>query len=502
MTGRRPWGRRRRRVRVVAIALLAILGVVGAPTAASAHPLGNFSVNHAAMVRVQPHEVDVDLVVDLAELPSVPALRSLDADRDGTASAAERAAYGSARCAAYGNALDLELDRHRLALATRTTAVFVVPGMSGLRTVRVECRLRSPRIATVGSHVAFRDDTDGGHIGWREITAIGEGVTIAGSDVPALSPTAALTRYPQNRLAHPEVVHGAHLRVVALSAGGSPAGEPPLPGRSLLGGRADFVARSVAGHTSVAVVLLVAVLLGAAHAAAPGHGKTVMAAYLVGQGGRLRHAIVIGLSVTATHTAGVLVLAGLVTLSVLSAPERLYPWLGVVNGLLLVGVGTALLRSARRRASHSHGYDHEHDHGHDHGHDGHGHEHAGHDHGHGHHHPHSVGWRSLLTLGFVGGMVPSPSAVLMLFGASGVGRPLLGVLLVLAYGAGMAAALTVTGVALAYGHRRLLDRLAGRVTTVHRTLPRLAAALPVLTAFVIVVIGAVLSGRGLAQLIA
>lgn len=496
MIGRSPQKRRRRCVRVVAVvllALLAVLGAMAAPSTAYAHPLGNFSVNHAAMLRVQPDEVDVDLVVDLAELPSVPAFRGLDADRDGTASAAERAAYGGARCAAYGNALDLELDRHRLALATRTTAVFVVPGMSGLRTVRVECRLRSPRTATVGRQVAFRDDTDGGHVGWREVTAIGEGVTIAGSDVPAISPTAALTRYPESRLAHPEVVHGAHLRVVALSAGGSPAGESPLPGQPLLGKRVDFIARSIAGHTSVVVVLLVAVLLGAAHAAAPGHGKTVMAAYLVGQGGRLRHAIIIGLSVTATHTAGVLVLAGMVTLSVLSAPERLYPWLGTIDGLLLVGVGTALLRSARRRASHLHGYDHDHDHGHDHDHDR--------DHGHGHGHPHSVGWRSLLTLGFVGGMVPSPSAVLLLFGASGVGRPLLGVLLVLAYGAGMAAALIVTGIALAYGHRRLLDRLAGRATAVHRALPRLAAALPVLTALVIVVVGAVLSGRALAQLI-
>lgn len=490
MTGRSPRRWRRRCVRVAVVALLTVLGAVAASTVAYAHPLGNFSVNHAAMLRVQPDQVDVDLVIDLAELPSVPAFRSLDADHDGTASAAERAAYGSSRCAAYGKALDLELDGHRLALATRTTAVFVVPGTSALRTVRVECRLASPRIATVRHRVSFHDNTDGGHVGWREITAIGEGVTIAGSDVPSVSPTVALTRYPPSRLTHPEVVHEAHLRVVALSSDGSSADEPPLPGGSLLGKRADFIPRLAGGYSSVAVALLVAALLGAAHAAAPGHGKTVMAAYLVGQGGRLRHAIVIGLSVTATHTAGVLVLAGMVTLSVLSAPERLYPWLGAVDGLLLVGVGTALLRSFRRRASHPH------DHGHDHGHD---HEH-GHDHG--HEHPHSIGWRSLLTLGFVGGMVPSPSAVLLLFGASGVGRPLLGVMLVLAYGGGMAVALIATGIALAYGHRRLLDRLARRAGTVHRALPRLAAALPVLTALVIVVVGAVLSGRGLAQLIA
>lgn len=490
MTGRSPRRWRRRCARVAGVALLAVLGAVAVSTVAYAHPLGNFSVNHAAMVRMQPDQVDVDLVIDLAELPSVSAFRSLDADHDGTASAAERSAYGNSRCAAYGKGLDLELDGHRLTLATRTTSVFVVPGMSRLRTVRVECRLVSPKIATVGHHLSFHDDTDGGHVGWREVTAIGEGVTIAGSDVPSVSPTVALTRYPPSRLNHPESMHEAHLRVVALSSDGSSAAVPPLPGGSLLGRSAGFVPELGGGYSGVAVALLVALVFGAAHAAAPGHGKTVMAAYLVGQGGRLRHAIVIGLSVTATHTVGVLVLAGMVTLSVLSAPERLYPWLGVVDGLLLLGVGTVLLRSARRRASYPHGQDHEHSHGH------------AHEHGHEHGHSHTMSWRSLLTLGFVGGMVPSPSAVLLLFGASGAGRPLLGVLLVLAYGGGMAVALIATGIALAYGHRRLLDRLARRATTVHRMLPWLAAALPVLTAVVIVVVGAVLSGRALAQLIA
>ena len=191
------------------------------------------------------------------------------------------------------------------------------------------------------------------------------------------------------------------------------------------------------------VALLLAVGLGAAHALAPGHGKTVMAAYLVGLRGTLRQAAVIGATVTITHTAGVLLLGLVLTTSRAVASERLYPWLGLASGLLLAGVGIGLL--VRARAGH-------HPHPHD------------HPHPHGHHHDHGpagrpLGRRGLVALGLAGGLVPSPSAVVVLLGGIALGQAWFGVALVVAYGLGMAATLTGVGLLLAHLRTRMDGRL-------------------------------------------
>jgi nickel/cobalt transporter (NicO) family protein len=238
-----------------------------------------------------------------------------------------------------------------------------------------------------------------------------------------------------------------------------------------------------------------AAVLGAAHALAPGHGKTVMAAYLVGLRGTLGQAAAIGATVTVTHTAGVLVLGLVLSTTRAVAPERLYPWLGLGSGLLLAAVGAGLFVRALTGRRHHHDHDHGHHHdGHpDHGHPDHGH----HDRHHGHAGARPLGRRGLVALGLAGGLVPSPSAVLVLLGGIALGRAWLGVVLVLAYGLGMAATLTGVGLLLA----RARDEVDRRLRLPAGSLPaRLAGLLPAATASVILLVGLAVAAGGAARL--
>jgi ABC-type nickel/cobalt efflux system permease component RcnA len=238
------------------------------------------------------------------------------------------------------------------------------------------------------------------------------------------------------------------------------------------------------------VALLLAVGLGAAHALAPGHGKTVMAAYLVGLRGTLGQAVTIGATVTVTHTAGVLVLGLVLSTSGAVASERVYPWLGLASGLLLAAVGVGLLVRARtgHHHPHPHGYghpDHESTPGH-----------------HQHHDPGTdparpLGRRGLVALGLAGGLVPSPSAVVVLVGGIALGQAWFGVALVVAYGLGMAATLTGTGLLLA----RLRDRMDRRLRLPGGSLAaRLGRLVPAVSASVIVLVGVALAVNGAVQL--
>ena len=243
----------------------------------------------------------------------------------------------------------------------------------------------------------------------------------------------------------------------------------------------EMLERLVGGHLTPfvgALAVLLALTLGAAHAALPGHGKTVMAAYIAGRRGRRRDALTVGAIVTLTHTGGVLVLGLLLTATAGLAGEVVLSWLGIASGILVAAVGVAMLAGVLRRRTSVHHHDH-----------GHSHEHP-HDH-HGHPHPHpsrQVGRLSLVGMGIAGGLVPSPSALIVLLGAVGLGRTAFGVLLVLAYGAGMAAMLTAAGLVLV----RIRDRWASRP---RRTLARLAALAPTGTAALVLCVGLGLAGR-------
>jgi nickel/cobalt transporter (NicO) family protein len=249
----------------------------------------------------------------------------------------------------------------------------------------------------------------------------------------------------------------------------------------------ELIATEKLGLGIVLIALAVAVGLGAFHALEPGHGKTLVAAYLVGSRGTVQHAFLLGLIVTAAHTIGVYLL-GAVTLyaSQYIVPERLYPWLGVVSGLLIAGLGAVLL--VRRYHDkdglsnhHHHHYHLDHSHGPD-GHDHHHHHHRGHGHSHDHGHTHGdhdvdrqVSFRELLTLGISGGIVPCPAALVVLLSAVSLQRIGFGLLLIVAFSVGLAAVLITIGL-LMVSARQFMSRFQvnSRLTT--RWLPLTSSA--------------------------
>ncbi|MEP6463341.1 MAG: sulfite exporter TauE/SafE family protein [Frankiaceae bacterium] len=485
---------------------------------ASAHPLGNFTVNQYSGLVVTGSALRVDYVVDMAEIPTFQAKAAIDRNSDGRLAPTEVSAYAAAQCTRLAGGLRAAAEGRPLPLRVERSAGTLPPGQAGLPTLRLHCAMTAPLRLPGHTAVSYRDDNFAGRVGWREITAAGDRTTLTASDVPVRSISSELTAYPKNLTSAPLDVRGA-----ALTA--APGG-PPLAGTVDDRGAASplprgvdrattaflgFVNRANLGPGLALAALLLALALGGLHALAPGHGKTVMAAYLVGRRGSLRTAATIGATVTITHTAGVLVLGVALSLSTALAPERLLPILGLLSGLLLAVIGAGLLRSALHRQAHGHSHGpqgHIHDDGtHHHGEaENHAHpeEHThpeNHAHPEEHTHPENHAHRaaepaprrrSLIAMGFAGGLVPSPSALVVLLSAIAFHRAWFGVLLVTAYGLGMAAMLTLAGLLLVRA-RELLDRRghrAGRFTAV------LSRTLPVGTAGLITLIGLGLAVRG------
>ncbi|MDQ4098686.1 MAG: sulfite exporter TauE/SafE family protein [Actinomycetota bacterium] len=467
--------------------------------AASAHPLGNFTINTYSGLRIGDQAVSVDYLVDMAEIPTLQ--RRTDMEQPG---------YAARECGRLLAQIDARVDGTPLALGVASSAITFPPGQAGLRTSRLACEFRAPAVGLSGEHrvsFASRNFTD--RAGWREITAVGDRTTLLASDVPSRSISQRLARYPEDLLSSPVDKREASVLVRAggppaaagsAEGGGAAARLSPLP-RGAERATKSFTSYVTRQNLTVGFALLTmgaSLVLGAIHALAPGHGKTVMAAYLVGQRGSFRQAMAVAVTVTATHTAGVLALGIAISASAVVAPERLYPWLGAASGILLALIGGGLLlRAIRlRRRMHVHHHDDGHHHGEE---NGHVHSHRGRRHSHG-----PVGgdqlvtWRGLLAMGFVGGLLPSPSAVVVLLGAIALGRAWFGVLLVIVYGLGMAATLTGAGLLLLRA-RRALDRRA-TVLRPNGLLQTATRLVPIATAAFIVVVGLYLTVQGAAQI--
>jgi ABC-type nickel/cobalt efflux system permease component RcnA len=325
-------------------------------------------------------------------------------------------------------------------------------------------------------------------------------MTISRASVPAASRSARLTVYPKDMLSSPLDQRSASFTVTpggpalaAPAAPGGPAVELPRGVDRLTQSFTDLVARRHLTAGFALIALLIAVALGAVHALAPGHGKTIMAAQAVSRGRRgLRDILTLGLTVTVTHTLGVLVLGLLVAGGSSVVTPGLFPWLGAASGALVAFTGCLLLRRALRPRP-GHGHDHGHSHGHSHDHD-HGRGHS-HDHGHGHGPADMPRRGTVVLMGFAGGLMPSPSAIVVLLGALALGHAWFGVLLVLAYGLGLAATLTGIGVFITGSGRWLAARMPGLRDRAHRIPARLV---PAGSAVIVVLLGVALAVRSLA----
>ncbi len=235
------------------------------------------------------------------------------------------------------------------------------------------------------------------------------------------------------------------------------------------------------GLSGILAALLLAFGLGAAHALSPGHGKTLVAAYLVGSHGTVHHAVALGFLVTITHVLSVVVL-GLVALwaSESIMPEKLMPWTALAAGILVILMGAWML--IRKILGHEHGHYHPHDH-HEHGHDHHHSHHQDHihhqDHSHEHltynKHPSGVRWGELLALGVSGGLVPCPSATVVLLLAIYVGKIGLGLALIGSFSLGLAATLVLVGIMVVKARGILTYLSKGRFAKAAKILPMLSA---------------------------
>jgi ABC-type nickel/cobalt efflux system permease component RcnA len=508
-------------IRLPFAAALAMLVSALLPGLASAHPLGNFTVNHYARIEPGADQIRLVYVLDMAEIPTFQEQPRITSDP---------AAYAAQRAAEIGQNLHLTIDGVVATARLDHQELSFLPGAGGLSTLRLEATYIADTSglglnADTAINLELRDDNDPNRIGWREIVArtAADGATIQQSSVPAQDVTDELRQYPEELLSSPLNVRQASLSYLpgAASTSGiarlvpavaaATAAQPmfSLPGTNVLDRtRSTLADLANGGELTPSFILFaigVAIVLGMAHALQPGHGKTVVAAYLVGSRGTARHALFLGATVTSTHTAGVYAL-GLVTLGLSQyiLPERLYPVLEVGSGLLVVGIGVWLfgrrLLAAVGFLPRPGGHEHHHhdDHGHDHAHEhAHAHEHTHgdaltHTHGgstHSHTPPERVTWKALLALGISGGLLPCPEALMVLLITIAAHRVLFGLLLIVSFSTGLAAVLVGFGLMLVYARGWF-----SRVNLSSGFVPRV---LPVISALVIVVAGGVITVQAL-----
>ena len=492
-----------RRGLLAVVAALAIFGTLGSfhGGRADAHPLGNFTINHFARIRPYADVIRMHYVVDMAEIPTFQEIEGVDLNGDGELSESESDAYlGQAGPVLVAN-LRLTQTGAPLPLRIAGGSAVLLGGQAGLKTLRITLELEATPLGGAPASLEFTDANYPDRLGWREIIVQpGEGVAFEGASVGAASASNELSAYPGDLLSSPLDVRSATFTFTpgtgqnapGLDGGRTPAAGPIPSG---FGGAAfgDLVSADDLTLPVIVLSLLAAYALGAVHALSPGHGKTIVAAYFVGSGGTPRQAILLAATVAVAHTVGVLAL-GAVTLfaSEYIVPEDLYPVLMAGSGLILVAFGLALLvgrlRTAKgRQALHPGGHDHEHQHHHGHDAD----EMTALEHAQAHLAGQTAAggmpWRSLLTLGISGGILPSPTALIVLLGAISLHRLGFGLVLIFAFSLGLATVLTGVGLAFVLA-RRLMARLP-----VSR---RFVGSAPTLAAVAITAGGLLLATRG------
>jgi nickel/cobalt exporter len=415
--------------------LIVLAAALLAPVAAQAHPLGNFTINRFARVEVAGHRLYVRYVLDMAEIPT------FQARQEGVNPSlyARRLARGL-RVTVGGRPVVLTPTEHALAFPM---------GVGGLHTMRLEAIFRGP-VIDGEARVSVHDRNYSDRIGWKEI--------VVGATTPSLSDE--LRAYPKSLLQSP-------LDRTSANAKLSPTTDPvpgltrgaalEAPDRVADSGFTRLIGRSHLSALVILASLAAALFWGAAHALSPGHGKTIVTAYLIGKRGSPKDAALLGAIVTITHTIGVFAL-GLVTLGLSQwiVPDRLYPWIDLVAGVMVVAIGITVLRS---RFAHARAHHHDHEH---------------------HHHSH----RGLLAVGISGGLLPCPSALVVLLAAISLHRLAFGLVLIVAFSVGLALSITGIGMAAVLAKKAFAKRSFDGL---------LIRALPAVSAAVILVAGAVMT---------
>ena len=477
---------------LVVLVVLAGLGVL-APSA-MAHPLGNFSINHLSTVKVSGDRVDVLYVLDEAEIPTT--------EQQGLS----RAELIERKQAELRRNLSLTVDGRRVELRLLEPRLSFPAGQAGLETTRFEQPLRAA--VSDPRRVQLTDNTFADRVGWKAVVSAPGSGTAVRTNTPSGDPTNGLRRYPENLLDSPldrrEASFSVQPGAGTLMAPRAEGGETSTT-RTGGDGFAGIFEDAASGEGVLVLLLLAAFGWGALHALSPGHGKAMVAAYLVGTRGKPRHAVALGATVTVAHTVGVFAL-GFVTLALSQyiLPEDLYPWLNLVSGLLVVVIGAAVLRS-RINPDGGHGTTtttgtrtstatatrtitatitrttattitttarHDAD-------------------------DSTVTKRSLIGLGAAAGLIPCPSALVVLLGAISQHEVALGLLLITAFSLGLAGTLTGLGLAVVWA-RRVVPRLAPKLSLFRGTgVRRLVAAMPAASALVIVAVGCLLTFQAL-----
>ena len=380
--------------------LFFLFALILSSATAFAHPMGNFSVNHYSKVTIKQGLVEIRYLIDMAEIPTFQEIRRFDIAAKADDPSVLR--YLERQEQPLKQGLSLESDGEVVQLDTISREVTFADGAGGLPTMKIGFVFRGKLDVSAGSHrLSYFDNNFPGRAGWKEVVVLGDGVVILDSSAPGTDRSQELTNYSSDALNSPPQQLSALVSfrtslsepkrtasaaaLIAKSSnrttrGGknteqrqrrwsdaitsraitppnlnaaqpspscvvtSTVAPPPLAAHTQNTPRSRFTELiSTQGQLSFWVLLsaaLIAAGLGALHALEPGHGKTIVAAYLVGSRGTARHAVLLGVVVTAAHTAGVYLL-GAVTLyaSRYFVPEQLYPWLGAISGLSVAGLG-------------------------------------------------------------------------------------------------------------------------------------------------------------------
>jgi len=457
--------------------IFAVLTLTASSGNLSAHPMGNFSISHYARINASPTAISVHVVLDYAEIPTFQLFSDWGIRSEAEKTQDEIQPLVEQLVSGLKPRFRLRIDGLPTTLQASNIKHETTAGAAGLLTLRVSFDLMTAwKPASV--RLEFFDDSYRERIGWKEmVVAANTGFDFPEGNAFSNDRSSALTTYPSDPLMSAPNLSAVAIRIApaigrtpkpdnSTSVAGAVTEKPRSFSANLV--RGDRLSE-ILGHRELPVRLVliaigIAFVLGALHAMSPGHGKTLVAAYLVGNRGTARHAVLLGAIVTFTHTAGVFLL-GLVTLFASSyiVPEKLYPWMGLISGLMILGIGVNLFRGRLSRFRHDGSGDHDHGPG-----------------GHTHEIPESITPRSLVALGVSGGIVPCPSALVVLLSAIALHRVELGLVMLVAFSLGLASLLVAVG---------LLVVRAGRLIERTPLAHALSGALPVVSAGIVTVIG-------------